>query len=277
MGSQVEARPSGKPDHGSAAINRGRSRDASRSPSPLGAASPNARRISSSSAGALLSVGQHLVLGRRHHRLLSLQSVDSTCAFIMALYRWTRQSVSCPLPGRKGLTLRIPPSELPEDGNCCSGAGPKVPGLKVYVAHFRSRSVHVVEMQIGITSANGDDQMNVTARQQRPKVAGSDPDTVRARSGGESLPPPQADATGRHGGYSILRSQSIQLQVVTISRSVQQDNREVRRLQEQVRTSSRVAKLCPSGLNRTVPHDPYRAKWYRSIGCWSPSPAGLRR
>jgi hypothetical protein len=56
---------------------------------------------------------------------------------------------------------------------------------------------------------------------------------------------------------------SIRLQVVTDLLGRPADSREVRRLREQVRTSSRVATLLSERdeMGR-IPHHPYRAKWY---------------
>jgi hypothetical protein len=86
---------------------------------------------------------------------------------------------------------------------------------------------------------------------------------VSAQRGGESLRfafPTDADVTQR-----LLNSAepSIRLQVVTDLLGRPGDSREVRRLAEQVRTSSRVARLLSERDDTgRIPHHPYRAKWY---------------
>jgi hypothetical protein len=86
---------------------------------------------------------------------------------------------------------------------------------------------------------------------------------VSAHWGGESLrfaSPPLADVTQR-----LLRSAepSVRLQVTTNLLGQPPDSRDVRRLRERVRTSSRVSTLL-SERDETgdIPHHPYRAKWY---------------
>jgi hypothetical protein len=86
---------------------------------------------------------------------------------------------------------------------------------------------------------------------------------VSAQRGGESLRfafPTDADVTQR-----LLNSAepSIRLQVVTDLLGRPGDSREVRRLAELVRTSSRVARLLSEQDDTgRIPHHPYRAKWY---------------
>jgi hypothetical protein len=86
---------------------------------------------------------------------------------------------------------------------------------------------------------------------------------VSAQRGGESLrfaSPADAAVTQR-----LLNSAepSIRLQVVTDLLGRPADSREVRRLREQVRTSSRVATLLSERDEMgCIPHHPYRAKWY---------------
>ena len=86
---------------------------------------------------------------------------------------------------------------------------------------------------------------------------------MSAQRGGESLRfafPTDADVTQR-----LLNSAepSIRLQVVTDLLGRPGDSREVRRLAEQVRTSSRVARLLSERDDTgRIPHHPYRAKWY---------------